>query len=48
MIIDKDTGKVYDIRNERMVDRLTINNSTNIGITGFRQSEKLVSSQHST
>lgn len=44
MIIDKDTGKVYDIRNERAVDRLTINNATNIGVTVKRESEQLMSS----
>jgi len=46
MIVDKDTGKVYDIRNERHVDRLTVNNSTNIGPTGMkRDSESLMASQ---
>jgi hypothetical protein len=28
MIVDKDTGKVYDLRNENHLDRLTVKNST--------------------
>lgn len=48
MIIDKDTGKVYDIRNERAVDRLTINNATNLGSSVKRESEQLLTSQQSS
>lgn len=47
MIIDKDTGRVYDTRNEHHIDRLTIGNATNIGVTGIlkRDTEPLQASQ---
>lgn len=28
MIVDKDTGKMYDLRNEQHLDRLTVKNMT--------------------
>lgn len=31
MIVDKDTGKMYDLRKDRVVDRLTNRNSVRIG-----------------
>jgi hypothetical protein len=37
MIVDKDTGRVYDMRNDKHVDRLTDTATTRMG-TQFAQS----------
>jgi len=31
MIVDKDTGKIYDMRQDQVLDRLTERNSVRIG-----------------
>ena len=40
MIVDKESGKVYDIRNERHVERLTESTILNQSSTDFSESKR--------